>query len=547
MGQAQRAQPFEGTRVSVSGEKQLGAVLEAGSQGHPLGKQLSLLPLMSQGEVSKWVVDNVEAMGRELGVSTEGRQVDVRCLYSRLEERKEQVRGCQLERLKGRRRGTSALEEKIRVALFIQKAALQFIDDSCTPGVLVYKPSKEVTQAGFYIDPDKLASLVSSKNLSDLRELDGVEGIARLISVSLDKGISAIQQPPLSVRQEIYGLNIYSDDSGNVPKSAISEKVLSILLQSIFQNTDSDVVKCKDGKKIILGTPTESALLNFGLLLGSDFDAERSKSRTVNVEPFNSDRKRMSVIVALGPGVFRAFCKGAPEIILKMCDTIVDSSGERVHLSKAERCNVTNIVNDFASEALRILCLAFKDMDDTANRPSIPGDGYTLIAVVGIKDPVRPGVKDAVETCLAAGITVKMVTGDNINTAKSIARECGILTDDGLAIEGQDFCSKSPQEMKELIPKIQVMARSSPSDKHTLVKQLRNIFGEVVAVTGDGTNDAPSLCESDIGLAMCIAGTEVYFFSAYPCNSSTLTSRAMLFLLHCSLSLLFLILFLALG
>ncbi|KAF8395992.1 hypothetical protein HHK36_017603 [Tetracentron sinense] len=89
MGQAQRAQPFEGTRVSVSGEKQLGAVLGAGSQGHPLGKQLSLLPLMSQGEVSKWVVDNVEAMGRELGVSTEGRQVDVRCLYSRLEERKE--------------------------------------------------------------------------------------------------------------------------------------------------------------------------------------------------------------------------------------------------------------------------------------------------------------------------------------------------------------------------------------------------------------------------------------------------------------------------
>ncbi|KAB1208562.1 Calcium-transporting ATPase 2, plasma membrane-type [Morella rubra] len=140
---------------------------------------------------------------------------------------------------------------------------------------------------------------------------------------------------------------------------------------------------------------------------------------------------------------------------------------------------------------------------------SIPVSGYTCIGVVGIKDPVRPGVKESVAICRSAGITVRMVTGDNINTAKAIARECGILTDEGIAIEGPEFREKSQEELLELIPKIQVMARSSPLDKHTLVKQLRTTFNEVVAVTGDGTNDAPALHEADIGQALGIAGTEV--------------------------------------
>nr|KJB63940.1 hypothetical protein B456_010G025500 [Gossypium raimondii] len=140
---------------------------------------------------------------------------------------------------------------------------------------------------------------------------------------------------------------------------------------------------------------------------------------------------------------------------------------------------------------------------------SLPLQGYTCIGIVGIKDPVRPGVKESVAICKSAGITVRMVTGDNINTAKAIAREIGILTDDGIAIEGPVFREKSEEELYELIPKIQVMARSSPMDKHTLVKHLRTSLGEVVAVTGDGTNDAPALHEADIGLAMGIAGTEV--------------------------------------
>ncbi|PSS15687.1 Calcium-transporting ATPase [Actinidia chinensis var. chinensis] len=302
---------------------------------------------------------------------------------------------------------------------------------------------------------------------------------------------------------------VETSEGGAILYSDISEKAFTVLLQAIFQNTSSELVKDKDGKNAILGTPTESAILEYGLLLGGDYTAQRLECKILKVEPFNSVRKKMSVLVALPDGGLRAFCKGASEIVLGMCNKIVDSDGEPVHMSEKQARDITDVINSFACEALRTLCLAFKDMDDAFNGNNIPDGGYTLIAVVGIKDPVRPGVKKAVQTCLAAGITVRMVTGDNINTAKAIAKECGILTDGGLAIEGPDFRNKSPEELKDIIPRIQVMARSLPLDKHKLVSNLRSMFHEVVAVTGDGTNDAPALKESDIGLAMGIAGTEV--------------------------------------
>ncbi|XP_061339000.1 calcium-transporting ATPase 4, plasma membrane-type-like isoform X4 [Gastrolobium bilobum] len=292
-------------------------------------------------------------------------------------------------------------------------------------------------------------------------------------------------------------------------KTKISEGVVSILLQAIFQNTSAEVVKDKDGNNTTLGTPTESALLEFGLLFGADFDAQRRAYKILQVEPFNSVRKKMSVLVGLPDGGVQAFCKGASEIVLKMCDKIIDCNGEVVDLPEDRANNVSDVINGFASEALRTLCLAVKYIDETEGEINIPDSGYTLIAIVGIKDPVRPGVKEAVQTCLAAGITVRMVTGDNIHTAIAIAKECGILTEGGVAIEGPDFRDLSPEQMKDIIPRIQVMARSLPLDKHKLVTNLRNMFGEVVAVTGDGTNDAPALHEADIGLAMGIAGTEV--------------------------------------
>jgi Ca2+-transporting ATPase len=244
-------------------------------------------------------------------------------------------------------------------------------------------------------------------------------------------------------------------NASDVLESEISGRVLGILLQAIFLNTSAEVVTDDNGMNIILGTPTEAALLEFGLLLGDDFDAQRREFKILKVEPFNSVRKKMSLLAALPDGGVRAFCKGASEIILRMCDKIVDCNGEPVHLPEEQVKNIADVIKGFASGALRTLCLAFKDIDDTSIENSIPDSGYTLIAVVGIKDPVRPGVKDAVLTCLAAGITVRMVTGDNIYTAMAIARECGILTD-GVALEGPEFRSMSPEQMKDIIPRIQV-------------------------------------------------------------------------------------------
>ncbi|KAF2294709.1 hypothetical protein GH714_015658 [Hevea brasiliensis] len=268
--------------------------------------------------------------------------------------------------------------------------------------------------------------------------------------------------------------------------SEIPDSTVKLLLQSIFNNTGGEVVTSKDGKLEILGTPTESALLEFALSLAN------------------------GVVLELPEGGLRAHTKGASEIVLAACNKVINSKGEVVALDEASLNHLKVTIDQFASEALRTLCLAYMDLENgfSPDNP-MPVSGYTCIAIVGIKDPVRPGVKESVAVCRSAGITVRMVTGDNINTAKAIARECGILTDDGIAIEGPDFREKKQDELFELIPKIQVMARSSPLDKHTLVKHLRTTFGEVVAVTGDGTNDAPALHEADIGLAMGIAGTEV--------------------------------------
>ncbi|WOH00063.1 hypothetical protein DCAR_0519419 [Daucus carota subsp. sativus] len=302
---------------------------------------------------------------------------------------------------------------------------------------------------------------------------------------------------------------IKRSEIGDTLNAEVTENVSTILLQSIFQNTSAEVVKDKDGKVSILGTPTESALLEYGLHLGGEFEVQRQEIKILKVEPFNSVKKTMAVVVALPDGGTRAFCKGASEIILTMCDKMVNSNGETVEMTDELVNMMTHVINGFASEALRTICLAFKDTGNYDDGNSLPDSGYTLIAVVGIKDPIRPGVRDAVRTCLAAGITVRMVTGDNINTAKAIARECGILTEGGLAIEGSKFRNKTSDELMEIIPRIQVMARSLPSDKHMLVTNLRTVHKEVVAVTGDGSNDAPALHEADIGLAMGIAGTEV--------------------------------------
>ncbi|TVT97813.1 hypothetical protein EJB05_05664 [Eragrostis curvula] len=345
-----------------------------------------------------------------------------------------------------------------------------------------------------------------------VRQLAACETMGSATVICSDK-TGTLTTNRMSVVKACFCGNTMEVDNPSVPynfSSRLPEVALEIILESIFNNTAGEVVINEDGKPQILGTPTETALLDFALSIGGDFKEKRRETKIVKVEPFNSTKKRMSIILELPGGGYRAHCKGASEVVLASCDKFIDARGNIVALDETTTNKINDIIETFSSEALRTLCFAYREMDGCFSiDEKIPLQGYTCIGIVGIKDPVRPGVMQSVATCRSAGIVVRMVTGDNINTAKAIARECGILTGDGLAIEGAEFREKNPEELRELIPKMQVLARSSPLDKHTLVKHLRTTFNEVVAVTGDGTNDAPALREADIGLAMGIAGTEV--------------------------------------
>ncbi|KAB5526602.1 hypothetical protein DKX38_020449 [Salix brachista] len=383
-------------------------------------------------------------------------------------------------------------QEKLRVAVLVSKAALQFIH---CENPLRYSNSRagcfrEVEEAGFQICADELGSIVEGHDVKKLKIHGEVEGIAEKLSTSINDGISTSEDllndyVTVSFEKEPTGFGLEmmlgkscvsgetrevgSSESTSSFGSAIPEIAKSILLESIFKNTGGEVVVNEEKKVQILGTPTETALLEFGLLLGGDSHQKREKSKVVKVEPFNSTKKRMGVVIELPDGGLRAHCKGASEIVLAACDKFIDSNGVVAPLDEASTNHLKDTIESFASESLRTLCLAYLELgNEYSDESPIPSEGYTCIGIVGIKDPVRPGVKESVAICRSAGIVVRMVTGDNLTTAKAIARECGILTDDGIAIEGPEFREKSEEELQELIPKIQVMARSSPLDKHTL-------------------------------------------------------------------------------
>ena len=169
-------------------------------------------------------------------------------------------------------------------------------------------------------------------------------------------------------------------------------------------------------------------------------------------------------------------------------------------LDDVKREEFQSLIKVYAEKALRTISCALKAVPVGGSRPSDDSD-LVFAGMFGIMDPLRPEVIDAVIRCQRAGIVVRMVTGDSADTAQAISRECGILSSDGIIMEGPEFRKLSETEMDHVLPKLQVLARSSPLDKQILVKNLKRL-GETVAVTGDGTNDAPALTNSDVGFAM---------------------------------------------
>lgn len=237
--------------------------------------------------------------------------------------------------------------------------------------------------------------------------------------------------------------------------------------------------------------------------------------------PFESKRKWSMIVTSLreDPEHFQIFIKGASEIIASFCNTItLPTSGEVVPMDSDK---VLANIELMAQDALRTIAVAHMKIpkgsfdlevsaDDVIEKL---GSNFTLDALIGVKDPLRPNVRESVLKCYTAGVTVRMVTGDNLTTAKAIAVNAAILppldeNHDYIAMEGPVFRKLSDSELNDVVPKLRVLARSSPEDKRILTAKLMAL-GEVVAVTGDGTNDAPSLKLADVGFAMGIAGTEV--------------------------------------
>ncbi|XP_034270415.1 plasma membrane calcium-transporting ATPase 4-like isoform X4 [Pantherophis guttatus] len=364
-----------------------------------------------------------------------------------------------------------------------------------------------------------------------VRHLDACETMGNATAICSDK-TGTLTMNRMTVVQAYVGDTHYRQ----IPDSeAILPKVLDLIVNGVSINSayTSKILppEKEGGLPRQVGNKTECALLGFVLDLKQDYQAVRSEvpeEKLYKVYTFNSVRKSMSTVLKNQDGSFRMYSKGASEIILRKCTKILDKNGEiRLFKVKDRDEMVKKVIEPMACQGLRTICLAYRDFPagvepDWDAENEILSD-LTCITVVGIEDPVRPEVPEAIQKCQRAGITVRMVTGDNINTARAIATKCGILLpgEDFLCLEGKEFNrlirnekgEVEQEQLDKIWPKLRVLARSSPTDKHTLVKGIiDSTVGErrqVVAVTGDGTNDGPALKKADVGFAMGIAGTDV--------------------------------------
>ncbi|XP_070256895.1 plasma membrane calcium-transporting ATPase 4-like [Myotis yumanensis] len=363
-----------------------------------------------------------------------------------------------------------------------------------------------------------------------VRHLDACETMGNATAICSDK-TGTLTMNRMTVVQAYIGNTHYRQ----IPSpDVLVPKVLDLLVNGISINSayTSKILppEKEGGLPRHVGNMTECSLLGFVIDLKQDYHAVRSEvpeEKFYKVYTFNSVSKSMSTVIQKPGGGYRMYSKGASEIILRKCNHILDKNGEAVPFKSKDQDEVVHtVIEPMASEGLRTICLAYRDFNDVEppwDHESEILTELTCIAVVGIEDPVRPEVPDAIAKCRRAGITVRMVTGDNINTARAIATKCGIIApgDDFLCLEGKEFnrliCNEKgeveQEKLDKIWPKLRVLARSSPTDKHTLVKGIiDSTVGEqrqVVAVTGDGTNDGPALKKADVGFAMGIAGTDV--------------------------------------
>ncbi len=262
----------------------------------------------------------------------------------------------------------------------------------------------------------------------------------------------------------------------------------------------------KDGDQLhYVGNVTECALLAIVERWGEDYVARRASADVLHQLSFSSARKRMTTLIRQRENTL-VLVKGAPGIVLGRCSHLLQGDG-KIPLDDATREEAREVIDAFSGRALRTLALAYRN---APGEQVLEGSdkNLVLVGIVGIADPPREDVPEAIARCRGAGIDVKMVTGDNRATAEQIARQIGMLDEGELVMTGPELDELNEAELRRIAPDLRILARSSPGNKHQLVHALRE-RKEVVAVTGDGTNDAPALRHADVGLSMGLCGTEV--------------------------------------
>jgi len=279
-----------------------------------------------------------------------------------------------------------------------------------------------------------------------------------------------------------------------------SEKLPDKLLKIAVLCNDADV---KEGK--VIGDPTEGALIVLGAKGGAEKETLNQRYPRLKEFPFDSDRKLMSTLHKMD-NKYIMLVKGAPDVILKR-SSMIDKNGELLDITDKMKNSIDSVNRQYASKAMRVLGYAYKYVDQDADL-EVEEENLIFAGLSGMIDPPREEAKQAVNECKNAGIRVVMITGDHITTASAIASELGILDENSQAMEGAKINDYSDEEFREVVKTTNVFARVSPEHKVKIVSAVKE-NGDVVAMTGDGVNDAPALKKADIGIAMGITGTDV--------------------------------------
>jgi P-type Ca2+ transporter type 2C len=294
-------------------------------------------------------------------------------------------------------------------------------------------------------------------------------------------------------------------------KKAEAQHAVPLLeLATILLGCNNAHLVQEEGTWKVIGDPTEGAMLAVGPKAGGNKERIEQELPKQHEIPFDSDRKRSSVIRRMPDGKLRAFTNGAPGVLLQRCTSLYTSTGIRP-MTDQDRQRILAQTTAMAQQALRVLGSTYRDLDNASpaelNAEAVEHD-LVFVGLTGMYDPPRQEAKEAVAKCRAAGIRVVMITGDHPDTATAIAREIGIASSEEVAIAGVELDKMSGDELRKRVPKIVVYARATAEHKLHIIRAWK-ANDAVVAMTGDGVNDAPALKGADIGIAMGKSGTEV--------------------------------------